>query len=106
MEDDCGREQDDGDAPGPVLAAEDATPEGQESEPGHGHQSTGGDAGSQGQVLEHEVQPTAQGWGDGVEQVDHAGEEDGGGRPPPYATGPAMSLTEVGCRGPRGARRM
>ena len=49
------------------------------------------------------MQASPQRWGDGVEQVDDAGEEDGGGGPPPDPPRPAVGQAEIGRRGPRRA---
>ena len=92
--------------PGPPLAAEDAPAQGHQGQAGHGDEGPGGLAGPEGQELEDQVQPSPQRRGDGVEQVDDAGEEDGGRCPPPYPPGPAVGLAEVGGRGPRLAHRV
>ena len=67
---------------------------------------SGGHAGPEGEDLEHHVQPAPQRWGDGVEQVDDAGEEDGGRGPAPHPPGPPVGLVEVGGGRPRLAHRV
>ena len=106
MEDDGDRQQDHRHPPGPPLAAEDAPAQGHQGQPGHGDQRPGGHAGPQREELQHEVQPAPQWRGDGVEQVDDAGEEDGGRGPPPHPPGPPVGLAEVGGRRPRLAHRI
>ena len=105
VEDERGREQANRDDPRPPLATQHATGEHHQPDPGQRDERAGGLGDAERHVLTDEVQVAGRRPADGDEQVEEAGEEDGGGGEPPDASDADAVGRDVWRGRPRRATR-